>query len=557
MLIKGKEVRKLVLVSTLCCVLLIMSVSLFLILSSRNHLRELSDEMKMAMAEQIADHLQNCYKSMMEFMKSSPGIQFGSGAQGQLDIQAIMEFFVISNLKAYDSDFAVIFSGDQVTASAARSGLEVPTEIMPGIAGDKDYVILNELGGRQGTFLVMDKKGLMPGSEVIYAIDNTRQVAAIKQAYEEEKSSAIRQQTIGVAMLFLLLLALSLMIIYLSITRWLGRPISRLSREARDIMRGDSPPAEVVTEGSIFANLQRLLNSGRAILGKGGTSSSVAAAAEKPLERREVNKVIAIWAAVTTLLFLASTIVMLVTSITMTNAKARDILANVDQEMADYYSSCYDSIVSYAMTNPDVYVGNELWDPNASIDLEATMDRLVNLIRITFNCEAAVAYVEPASGGKYFTSTGEGVELKGMPAVTEDPVAIFHDYYGRGDLVMESMFRSDYPGLGGNQFSFIVIDVTRQASVLDDLYRSGSSSLLKGQLLLSLVFLLLCLTLSPLAMAWATRQYITRPILELDAISEQLMEGNLDIEITVDEKSAFADIQRLLVWAQELIRSIT
>jgi methyl-accepting chemotaxis protein len=224
--------------------------------------------------------------------------------------------------------------------------------------------------------------------------------------------------------------------------------------------------------------------------------------------------------------------------------------------MADYYSSCYDSIVSYAMTNPDIYVGNELWDPNASIDLEATMDRLVNLIRITFNCEAAVVYVEPASGDKYFTSTGEGVELKVMPAVTEDPVTINNDYYSQGDLVIESMFRSDYLGLGDNQFSFIVIDVTKQASVLDDLYQSGSSSLLKGQLLLSLVFLLLCLTLSPLAMTWATRKYITMPILELDAISEQLMEGNLDIEITVDEKSAFADIQRLLVWAQELIRLI-
>lgn len=62
--------------------------------------------------------------------------------------------------------------------------------------------------------------------------------------------------------------------------------------------------------------------------------------------------------------------------------------------------------------------------------------------------------------------------------------------------------------------------------------------------------------LSPLAMAWATKKYITRPILELDAISERLMEGELDAEIVVDEKSSFADIQRLLIRARELLRSM-
>ncbi len=57
-------------------------------------------------------------------------------------------------------------------------------------------------------------------------------------------------------------------------------------------------------------------------------------------------------------------------------------------------------------------------------------------------------------------------------------------------------------------------------------------------------------------MAWATMHYITRPILELDAVSEKLMEGDLDMEIEVDEKSSFADIQRLLVKARDLLKSM-
>ncbi len=67
---------------------------------------------------------------------------------------------------------------------------------------------------------------------------------------------------------------------------------------------------------------------------------------------------------------------------------------------------------------------------------------------------------------------------------------------------------------------------------------------------------MLCLVLSPLAMAWATMHYITRPILELDAISERLIEGDLGVEIEVDEKSSFADIQRLLVRARDLLKSM-
>jgi methyl-accepting chemotaxis protein len=149
------------------------------------------------------------------------------------------------------------------------------------------------------------------------------------------------------------------------------------------------------------------------------------------------------------------------------------------------------------------------------------------------------------------------VELKKpLPTSIGDPVTIYQDYYRPGDLVIVLMNPSDYPGFGDDQFAYFVIDITKQAGVLDDLYRTGSSSLLKGQLLLSLIFLLLCLVLSPLAMAWATRKYITRPILELDAISARLMEGDLEVEIAVDEKSSFADIQRLLVRARDLLKSM-
>jgi methyl-accepting chemotaxis protein len=558
---KGTETKKLVLISTLCCLLLIASLSVYLILSSRSSLRKQTDQMKTAMAEEIAGHLQDAYASMADYLKNSEGIEFGASvAEMMRDTQSIYDFFTTSIIRSYDADFVLLYSGDDLVASATKPGIELPSDVRPDIARGKEYVILNELGGRQGTFLVVDRPGILPGDEAIFAIDNTAQIETIRQAYENEKSSAIKQQVIGVAILFLLLLALSLLIIYLAISRLLGRPMSRLSREAREIIDGRSTVEEEVREGSIFANLQRLLNSGRVILGKGGAGEGTgggSAAGDKPVEQKAANKVMAVWAGVTTLIFLASSVILLITSIALMNSKAEAILDKVDQEMAAYYTRCYDSIIDYTLSNPSIYVGNELWDPNATIDRQASIERLAHLVQAVFDCDAAASYIEPGGVGKYFTAVKEGEQLKEpKPTRMGDSITIYEDYNEQGDLVMVMMDTTDYPGMGDNQFAYYVVDVTPQANVLEDLYQSGSSSLLSSQFWLSLLFLVLCLAISPLAMAWATMHYITKPILELDAVSERLMEGDLDVEITVDEKGSFADIQRLLVRARDLLKSM-
>ena len=557
-MLKGSETKKLVLVSTLCCVLLIASLSAYLILSSRSSLRKQTDRMKRAMAEEIAAHLQGAYRSMADFLKSDAGIEFGASvAEMMRSTSAVYDFFTSSVIRSYDADFVVLYSGDELVASDAKPGVELPSEARPGIAGGAGYTILNELGGRRGTFLVVDRPGILPGDRAIFAIDNTAQIESIHKAYEDEKSRAVRQQVVGAAILFLLMLVLSLTVIYLSINRLLARPMSRLSREARDIADGISTGEEKVREHSIFANLQRLLNSGRVILARGGARGEAVSGvpAERPAEQSAANKVMAVWAGVTALIFLASTVILLLTSIALMNSKAGAILNDVDKEMAAYYARCYDSIIDYTLTHPSVYVGSELWDPEAAIDREASIERLAHLIRAVFDCDATVTHIDPDGTGKYFAAVKEGKRLKEpKPDRLGDSITIVNDYYERGDLVMVMMNVSDFPGMGENQFTYYVVDVTPQADVLEGLYDSGSSSLLHSQLWLSLLFMILCLALSPLAMAWATMRYITRPILELDAVSERLMEGDLDVEITVDEKSSFADIQRLLVLAQDLLR---
>jgi len=74
---KGREVRRLVAVSTVFCLLMIVGVTLCLAISARAKLREQTDNMQMAMAQEIAGHLQECYDSMVSFLKSDEGIEFG------------------------------------------------------------------------------------------------------------------------------------------------------------------------------------------------------------------------------------------------------------------------------------------------------------------------------------------------------------------------------------------------------------------------------------------------------------------------------------------------
>ncbi len=268
---KGTEIKKLVLVSTLCCVLLIASVSLYLMVSSRNNLREQTDGMKMAMAEEIAGHLQECYASMTDFLRSDTGIKFDVSNLLGGDPAALIDFFNSSILGTFDADFVTYNTYDGRSVTAVRPGTNAPDLPAGAAEAEGEYVILSELGGREGTFFLFRKPGILPGDEVVYVIDNTEQVDSIHQAFQDEKSRQTRQQAVVVAILFLLLLALSLVVIHFSITRLLGRPMSRLSEEAREIVRGGPVKVEEeVREGSIFANLQRLLNSGRVLLSRGG-----------------------------------------------------------------------------------------------------------------------------------------------------------------------------------------------------------------------------------------------------------------------------------------------
>ncbi|NPV60295.1 MAG: hypothetical protein HPY75_11645 [Actinobacteria bacterium] len=553
---KGSEIRKLVVLGTLCGIVLIACVSLYLMVSSRHNLSRQTSEMKTAMAEQIADNLQRCYRSMEDYLKGFEGMELTVDVGELLDSGKLYDFFNASIMGTYNADFCMYFTGEELVAAEAKPGVQIPSLEPGAIETGAEYAVLDSIDGREGVFFLFQKEGIAPQDTVIYAIDDTAQVTALRRAYQEDKSAMVKRQLIVVAVIFLAIIALSIALMYLFIDRLLKKPILRLNDKARTITRGGVTEFEEVKENSLFANLQRLLNSGRTILGKAGGGSTAGAEGDKPVGNREINKVIAVWTAVTASLLLISTVIILVSSIALMNGKTDAILSRVEAEMAEYFSHAYDSVTAYAKKSLGTYVGREIWDPHSTIDREAAIEHLNNLLRSAFDCDAAVAYIEDESGGRYFEALKEGVELEGeKPDRIGEPVSIREGYFEEGDLVIVMMENNEYPGYA-NQFTYYIVNVTTQADVLDDLYRSGASSLLANQLAILLVFLALCLLISPLVIALSIRRYITRPILELNAWSERIIEGDLEGEVRVDEGSAFAEVQRLLKKAQELLRLV-
>ncbi len=156
------------------------------------------------------------------------------------------------------------------------------------------------------------------------------------------------------------------------------------------------------------------------------------------------------------------------------------------------------------------------------------------------------------NGQPYTVVAKSGLDPDAYDVPTEMPESgytVITELNGKPGYYIE-MFSSDIiaPTLGKDQFSISVLDRTEQMAAIDEYYSNERSSLIKKELLFGLIGLVVALAICLVGLRLLTRHFITRPIEELQDVSRKLMEGTLgeDDEITVDENSDFADMQRLL-----------
>lgn len=269
---KGKEIRKLMFISTALCVLLVLSVSFYLITSSRQHLKTVTERLRFNMAEQIADHLNTSFESLTDFLKDTPTIEFGINVLDlTANIKEITNFQAMSVRGTYDADFVTVEIGGTEFATVVKEGrerFEIPDDIFE---GDRDYAVMerDDADGETKTYFAIKKPMPYDRRVVIsYAVENTAQLDTITELYNEQKSDMVISQILVVALIFIIFTLLSLFIIQSAIKRFISDPIERINAVARDIVAGGTPEAIEVDEKSIFCHLEMLLKSGNVIFKK-------------------------------------------------------------------------------------------------------------------------------------------------------------------------------------------------------------------------------------------------------------------------------------------------
>lgn len=276
----------------------------------------------------------------------------------------------------------------------------------------------------------------------------------------------------------------------------------------------------------------------------------------------EVRSVLVVWVVLFLVISAVSVTLLVYSSISLLNRKTEDLKEDVARQTGVYYRNALDTTLDYVNTNPGVMVGQELWDPdpdNPDINRSATMERMRNLLRTSFNAEYVVYAVD--DGGRWVLhATPEGGNMPGLPAAYKEGYWVIHDLEREDDTYIALSKKTDYPFLGPDgqtieeQYIYTLVDITEQTDAITTLYTDSRSALLWSQLIIAAILLLLSLVLAPLGIAWAVRKYVAAPVLELDKLSQDVMDGSLQAEVRVDEGSSFADIQRLLRGAQDVLR---
>jgi hypothetical protein len=192
---------------------------------------------------------------------------------GQGDITPMLDFLTAIIRPMYTAEYVIyVYEGDVESSSVDEdiSVSELPTS-MPGEADEIHYEILDEFSGEEGYFISIYRPFNMPGMQgafMNFLIDRTEEIEAIDAVYDEERSDLItRQIIIGIIAIVIALLITTFGVYYLT-KRYITGPIEAIADTSHQIMEGTYEGEVEVDEESDYADLQRLLQSGKRILDK-------------------------------------------------------------------------------------------------------------------------------------------------------------------------------------------------------------------------------------------------------------------------------------------------
>lgn len=273
----GHEMMRFLVYVTILVVLLVAVVILFTTLDAINRINDSAEREKNNVIDQLVDYLASSAEASAEIGMDPVASRYFSeeltSSFMQLNMAPVAEFLTAITRPLYGAEYVVFVIDGEVLGSTVEKNLdfdEFPTELPEeGDEGEEvQYEILEEFAGEEGFFLSFYRSFTMPGVDgfLNFTLDRSEQIEAIEQAYEDEKSDLItRQVIIGVVAVVVALLLSLLGVRYLA-RRYITGPIDELASVSHSIMEGTFEGEVQVEEGSDYADIQRLLQSGKVIL---------------------------------------------------------------------------------------------------------------------------------------------------------------------------------------------------------------------------------------------------------------------------------------------------
>jgi HAMP domain-containing protein/competence protein ComGC len=275
---RGKhEMRRFLVLVSVLVVLLVIGVIAFTTWDAVSRINDAAEREK----ENVVQSQLDFY---MESSEASSGLQMDPVITGSLnpsmmecfgqgDITPMLDFLTAIIRPMYTAEYVTyVYEGD-IESSSVDEGVDVselPTS-MPGETDEIHYEILDEFSEKEGYFISIDRPFNMPGMPGAFMnllIDRTEQIEAIDAVYDADKSDLItRQIIIGIIAIVLALLITTFGVYYLT-KRYITGPIEAIADTSHQIMEGTFEGEVEVEEESDYADLQRLLQSGKKLLDK-------------------------------------------------------------------------------------------------------------------------------------------------------------------------------------------------------------------------------------------------------------------------------------------------
>lgn len=274
---KVKEMRAFLIAASLLVAALIVVIVALTTWNAVRTIDQEQDKARQREVENLVKQSAEATESLEDVANDPRMIQFMNPEMlktrsGEFDITPFLDSTIFIMRAVGSSEYSAIVSGGEVLVHAERDGLDFSDIEVPLTVPESGYRILDELGGEDGYFIEFYQPGNFPTLEAdqfsVSVVDHTREMAALDEYYDNERSSLIwRQVWIGLVGLAVAL-AVCLVGLRLLTRYYITRPIEDLQLVSRQLMDGSFEGEVVVDEQSDFADMQRLLQAGKLLLDK-------------------------------------------------------------------------------------------------------------------------------------------------------------------------------------------------------------------------------------------------------------------------------------------------